>query len=242
MIRSIGYRYRIYPDKNQIAFLEKQFGICRFVYNQVLSHNITEYKANKTPHSYQSDIAYINELKNQDGYKFIKDGMSQSIMCSVQHTDTAFKKFFKHTSKFPVFHKKKSEQSITIPQHFTVDEENNLLTIPKLKSAIKINIHRPLPKLTSEYVRKSKFKKKDAKPVFVKSNIVSLTISKTATNKYFASVLCEEDIQELPKNNNIVGLDFGIKDLVISSHGEIIANPKYYKEAEKKLKHEQRKY
>ncbi|WP_082757616.1 helix-turn-helix domain-containing protein [Candidatus Desulfofervidus auxilii] len=30
------YRFRLYPKKNQIQFLNKQIGHCRFVYNKLL--------------------------------------------------------------------------------------------------------------------------------------------------------------------------------------------------------------
>ena len=69
----------------------------------------------------------------------------------------------------------------------------------------------------------------------------SATISRNGSGKYFISLLCETDIQELPKTNSSVGIDLGIKDMAILSTGEKIENLKFRKQLEDKLKREQRK-
>ena len=72
--------------------------------------------------------------------------------------------------------------------------------------------------------------------------IKSCTITKTCDNKYYVSVLTEqEDIKPLKKNNNKIGIDLGIKEFAICSNGEKFENPKYYEKAQKKLAKEQRK-
>ena len=71
--------------------------------------------------------------------------------------------------------------------------------------------------------------------------IKSATISRNGSGKYFISLLCETDIQELPKTNSSVGIDLGIKDMAILSTGEKIENLKFRKQLEDKLKREQRK-
>ncbi len=65
--------------------------------------------------------------------------------------------------------------------------------------------------------------------------ITSCTVSKTNTDKYFVSVLVEEEIQKLPKKNNAIGFDLGVKDYLITSDGEVVNNPKILKQYEKKL-------
>ena len=59
--------------------------------------------------------------------------------------------------------------------------------------------------------------------------------------KVHRKILCETDIQELPKTNSSVGIDLGIKDMAILSTGEKIENLKFRKQLEDKLKREQRK-
>ena len=62
--------------------------------------------------------------------------------------------------------------------------------------------------------------------------IKSATISRKGSSKYFISLLCEIDIQELPKTNSVVGIDLGIKDMAILSTGEKIENLKFRKQLE----------
>lgn len=66
----------------------------------------------------------------------------------------------------------------------------------------------------------------------VKGNIKIVTISRTTTYKYFASVLVNTNtaIPEKPKitKEKTIGIDLGIKDFAILSNGEKIENPKFY--------------
>lgn len=93
---------------------------------------------------------------------------------------------------------------------------NNKIQLPKLKS-VKCIAHR----------------------VF-KGHIKSVTISQIPSGKYFVSVLVETEHETLLQNNNMVGIDLGIKDLLITSNGETFDNVKTTKKYEKQLKKLQR--
>jgi putative transposase len=60
-----------------------------------------------------------------------------------------------------------------------------------------------------------KYKNKRA----VSSIIKYVTIHKSSTSKYYAVLTVDEDIVQLPKTNNVVGLDMGVSNLVICSDG-----------------------
>ena len=70
--------------------------------------------------------------------------------------------------------------------------------------------------------------------------IKSATISKTATGKYFISILCEEEILPLPKTDSNLGIDLGLENFAILSTGEKIGNPKFLTSLSKKLAKEQK--
>ena len=76
---------------------------------------------------------------------------------------------------------------------------------------------------------------KFAKSREVDGQIISATIRRNPSGKYFVSVLADVEIQQLPHSNQSVGIDLGIKDFAILSTGEKIANPKYYRKMERKL-------
>jgi len=92
------------------------------------------------------------------------------------------------------------------------------LILFKVKSLVKIRLHRE-----------------------VKGIIKSVTISKNSLGNYFVSILCEKEIEELPKANKNIGIDLGIKDFAIMSDNTKVENLKLTKKYEDKLKKEQRK-
>ena len=210
-----AFKFRLYPTEQQKEFLSKQFGAVRFVYNRFLANRKDEYLNNKKSLNYYDDAKTLTELKQQDGYEWLYDINSQTLQASLRNLEVAYQNFFKKRAKFPRFHSKKNKQSIKIPQFFKI--ENSKLFIPKLKDGIEIAQHRSITGKT-----------------------VSCFISKASTDKYFVSILCETDIKQLEKQDSIIGIDLGIKHLIVSSDGNKIENPKFYRREEKKLSYEQK--
>ena len=214
---SYTYRYCLYPNKEQDAFLSKSAGSVRFVYNYMLS---------KSKENYQKSIKWnlyeykklLPELKEQ--YPFLKEVNSQSLQQAVVNLNKAFKNFFAKKSDFPTFKKKKNGGAIYIPQHFRIEQDK--LYIPKLNTPIKTRMHRPL-----------------------KGDVKSITIRNTPSGKYYASILVDKEIKQLKTCNSAVAIDVGIKsfatmaktsltDLQISH--EKFDNLKLLRKTEKRLK------
>ena len=67
-----AYKYRIYPNKEQINYLQKTFGCTRFIYNQMLADRIKSYEENKdldikiikypTPAQYKKEFEWLKEV------------------------------------------------------------------------------------------------------------------------------------------------------------------------------------
>lgn len=208
------YKYRIYPNKGQKELIEKHFWCVRYIYNWSLQNRIAYYQeTNKTKKKY--DISKeIPALKSE--HEWLKEVNSQSLQSSIENMDTAFKNFFRSKKWFPNFHKKHGHQSFHVPQNTKVDFDSWFSSVPKLKN-LKTVFHRRF-----EWV------------------IRQSTVSRTPTNKYFISILVEQDdCNPLKKNENIVGIDLWIKDFATLSTGEKIANPKFLKRALKHLKRKQ---
>ena len=202
------YKFRLYPNKEQQEYFAKCFGSTRFIYNQMLADKIEYYK--KTGEMLNNTPAQYKEE-----YSWLKDVDSLALANAQQNLNKAYKNFFRDKSVgFPKFKSKKRNRHsyTTNNQNGTIYIENKHIKLPKLKSMIKIVQHR----------------KFDGK-------IKSCTISKTPTNKYYVSILVDEDINRLPKSNNKVGIDLGIKDFAITSDGEVFENPKWLRKSEKRL-------
>ena len=213
-----AYKYRLYPNKEQIKLFEKHFGCVRFVYNWGLDKKIKAYQQDKKRLSCFDLTNELVEFKKQKDFNWLNEVNSQSLQMSLRNLDNAFTNFFRKQNKFPNFKSKKHNiNSFQIPQHLKLLDK---LDIPKIKG-IKIKQHREL-----------------------EGRIKTATISKTPTGKYFVSILVEQN-KELPKKLKIkekttIGIDLGIKTFATISDGRKIENPKFLKNSLKKLKKQQR--
>jgi len=215
-----GYKFPIYPTEEQKTFFAKSFGCSRFVFNHFLNARKEHYLNHGKGIGYNDTAKLLVSLKEDKDTEWLNEVNSQSLQQSLRQLDVAYQRFFKKIASFPSFKSKYDKQSFCVPQHFTF--ENGLLTIPKLKSPIKVNQHR-------------KFEKN--------ANICFLTISKTKTNKYFVSFIVEEDFTpKVKKTNESVGIDLGLIDLMTFSDGRKISNPRIAKKYRKKLEYQQRQH
>ncbi|MFA5207530.1 MAG: RNA-guided endonuclease TnpB family protein [Candidatus Paceibacterota bacterium] len=215
------YKYRIYPTKQQIELINKHIGSCRFVYNLALETKQTAYAGNKINLNCFDLIKQLPELKKE--CEWLKEINSQSLQQAITHLDNAFTKFFKGQGDFPKFKKKTAKQSFNIQQNIVVNFNTNKIIIPKFRKGINIVLHRNF-----------------------KGTIKQATIIKTPTNKYFISILVENNII-LPnkiniENDNTTGIDLGIKSFLVTSKGEVFENPKFLRIVQSRLKYIQSKY
>ena len=212
-----SYKYRIYPTDEQKVLFAKTFGCCRFVYNWALNLKIESYKQDKKSVAYKEvQDRMVNELKKDN--QWLTEVNSQALLNSIRNLDTAYKNFFRdtHAVGFPRFKSRKKRQSFQCPQHCSVDFKKGTLSIPKAKD-IPAVLHR-------------KFK----------GIVKTVTISMTPSGRYFASVLVDTDIQELPaspvQGDTALGIDLGIKSLALCSDGRTYDNPKNLQRSLERLK------
>ena len=214
-----AYKYRIYPTENQRQQIEQKFGCCRLVYNTALELKMYVWKAFGVSLSAYDLMKQLADAK-QD-YDYLRHVDSQSLNAVILQMDTAYKGFFAGGG-YPKFRKKQGHASFSAPcNKREVDFEVSTLTIPKLPDI--------------KCVFSSRFEGK----------IKTVTISRTPTRKYFASILVDDGLK-VPKKQPIsasktLGIDLGLKDFLITSDGEKVANPRFYREAQTRLKVLQRR-
>lgn len=210
-----AYKFRLYPTKDQKVLIEKHIGSCRFVYNWALAEKIKTYEQTGKSISQFDLNKKITTLKEEKTW--LTEVNSQSLQGMTRNLESAFTKFFREKTGFPNFKSKKNPiQSFPVPQHYTVDFENNTVKLPKI-GKIEAVIHRNF-----------------------EGTMRVATLSKTCTGKYFISILVEDD-KEIPKKQEFtadttIGIDVGIKDFAVFSNGEKVENPKYLKTSLQTLK------
>lgn len=203
-----AYKFRIYPNKEQRVMFAKTFGCVRFIYNRMLADKIAHYK--QTGQTLQTTPA---QYKTE--FEWLKEVDSLALANAQLNLQSAYKNFFSQKRVgFPKFKSKKKSRMryTTNNQNGSVRIENGKLKLPKV-GFVKIVQHRPMI-----------------------GKIKSVTIEKTPTDKYFASILVEYENQvsevELQK---FIGLDFSMHDLYVTSEGERANYPRFLRRSEKKL-------
>ena len=199
-----AYKYRIYPTKVQVEQINKNLGCVRLIYNLALETKIWAYRGFGVSLSAYDLQKQMVEMKAD--YEWMREVDSQSLNQAILNMDKAFKGLFRGVGGFPKFKKRSKRQSFQAPcNKREIDFERGFLTIPKLEN-IPINITRTF-----------------------KGEIKTVTISKTPTDKYFASILVDnhEAFPEKKEVKNSVGIDVGIKTWATLSDGTSIENPKY---------------
>ena len=220
-----AYKFRLYPNKDQKEFLAKSFGCVRFVYNYFLDKRKQYYEENKKGLSFVKTEEMLKELKNQEGFEWLKESNSQSLQYALRNLDNAYKRFFRKEGDYPAYHTKQGRNSVTIPQHFRIVEKRTekfgFLAIPKLETELKFRRHREL-----------------------EGKLLSATISRLPTGKYYVSFSTEQEIEvtQIDMNDTvrILGLDLNVKNLLIDSNGRVVETLKFLEECLRKIKTLQR--
>lgn len=128
-----GYKYRIYPNKEQEQQINQMLGNARFVYNWALDRRIKEYQSQKKNISAFTLMTELTQLKKNPEYEWLKLSVAQSLQQSIANMDKAFTRFFKQKKGFPKFKSKhKGTHSVRFPQNTKVDFENNKVSVNKI--------------------------------------------------------------------------------------------------------------
>ena len=213
-----SYKVRLYPNTEQQILIEKTFGCCRFVYNHYLAKSIEDYREYGKTNSYNQNSKDLTQLKKDN--EWLSEVASTALQQSLCNLDLAYQNFFRRvkqhqTPGFPKFKKKYSKQTFTVPKDApsTLAIKENKIQIPKLKFV--------------------KFKQDRE----IQGSVISGTVSKTCSGKYYISLCCVDvPVEELEHTGSVVGLDLGIKDFAITSDGNKIENLKFLRKSEKRLK------
>ena len=222
-----GLEVRLYPSKEQRILIDRTLGCSRFVYNHVLAIKKELWEDYK--------LSFNPNLKSfKEEWKFLTKVPSQALANSYMDCMTAFNNFFNSLKgnsnaeqKFPKFHKKGQKDTFRIAA---------TKTSKGYDIRIEDHEHIKVPKL--ELIKFRNYNNID----WSKVHIYNITIKKTPTNKYFASLCCELPEKEyIEPKFDACGFDLGLKDFAIFDSGEVIENPRYFRTSQSKLTKEQRK-
>ena len=205
-----AYKFRLYPTEEQAFLIRKTFGCVRFVYNKMLGERKEAYEKYKDNKAELKKQKRPTPAKYKTEFEWLKEVDSLALANAQLNLQKAYKNFFSGQNEFPTFKSKKDRKSYTT----NVVNGNILLAarhikLPKLKM-VRIKQHRAIPQ---------------------NHIIKSCTISMTPTGKYYVSILTEYEQEIVPKKSeSVVGLDFAMAELYVSSEGETANYPRFYRQ------------
>ncbi len=225
MVKS--FKYRLRPTKKQEKILLVHIEECRLLYNQLVASRVQAYKNSKASLSCYDQQKMLPVLKHQhNGFVQVYSQVLQQVAVRV---DLAFKAFFRRLKEkaktgekagFPRYKGQNRYDSITYPQFSNgcrLDEKG--LRLGKI-GCLRIVQHRPLAGTPK-----------------------SCTITRTATGKWFASISCDMgDAPDKTDAGSAIGIDVGLNSFAVTSDGEHIDNPRFFRKEEKALAKAQRKW
>ncbi len=225
MVKS--FKYRLRPTKKQEKILLVHIEECRLLYNQLVASRVQTYKNSKASLSCYDQQKMLPVLKHQhNGFVQVYSQVLQQVAVRV---DLAFKAFFRRLKEraktgekagFPRYKGQNRYDSITYPQFSNgcrLDEKG--LRLGKI-GCLRIVQHRPLAGTPK-----------------------SCTITRTATGKWFVSISCDMgDTPDKTDAGSAIGIDVGLNSFAVTSDGEYIANPRFFRKEEKALAKAQRKW
>ena len=197
-----AFKQRIYPNPEQVSYLRREFGACRFIYNWALDLRSRSWTTSNIRLSSKDIGKRLTLLKKEESHKWLNDVSSRCLCFSMMNLDTAFSNFFAKRAKYPNFkrrHEYGGSAKFDTIQFRLVDGK---LKLPKLESLIRVNWTRELP----------------CSPKFV-------TVSQDSCGDFWAAFVCESVPHPLPKLDTEVGIDLGISAFATLSNGEKILAP-----------------
>ncbi|KXS42141.1 MAG: transposase [Methanolobus sp. T82-4] len=238
-----GYRYRIYPDKEQKTLLEQHFGGVRFLYNRSLfikNLMYSKFKINVSEIDLNNNLTSLKEL-----HPWLRDLNSQSLQQANRNLLTGFKNFFEGNGSYPTRKSKKYNNfSFQVPQNYQINLTTSKIYLPKI-GWMKIVLHRDF--LDKKFIENELVTKEVNGELILDQKLnkefkilKTLTVSRTSAGRYHASLLIDNHVPEpepvVFTEETTIGIDVGIKNFAALSSGEIIENPRYLQKSLDKLK------
>lgn len=202
------YKYRIYPNEEQKVLMAKTFGCVRFAYNWALDTKQRIYEEEKRYVTAYELIELFGKTVKKE-YDWLQEPSAQALNRSIFYLDEAYKNFHKNGKKYPKYKNARTRQKFHNPQSSSVDFDNGLLNIIKIRG-IKTVFHRTF-----------------------EGKIKDVTISKERDGRYYAMILVETK-ENPPQKKSIkasttIGIDTGLETFAVCSNGFVFESKHYQK-------------
>ena len=218
------FQYRLYPNRAQTEALTVQLSEACRLYNAALQERIEAYATHRKSINYYDQAAQPTEIRKAGDLDLPNCHCAQDVL---RRLDKAFKAFFQRMKRgqkpgFPRFKSRRRYDSITFPSH---GDGNKLLPSGHLfvqgVGNIKAKLHRPLH-----------------------GKIKTVTVRRQ-NEHWYVCFSVEASAHTLPESTEMVGIDLNLENFATLEEGNLeekrIENPRFYQQAQKKLRRAQRR-
>ncbi|MGH3122783.1 MAG: RNA-guided endonuclease InsQ/TnpB family protein [Streptosporangiaceae bacterium] len=219
----VRYRYRIYPSAGQRQALARAFGCARVVYNDCLRVRDQAHAAGEKISDTEVQRRVITLAKLTPERTWLAEVASVALVQACQDARRAYKNWFGSLTgrrkgpkiRHPKPRRKRGRQSIRLTRNgFAL--HGGRLYVAKT-GEIQVEWSRVLPSEPS-----------------------SVTVIREPDGRYYASFVVQREATPLPACDREIGIDLGLHSLVVTSDGETVANLRFYRVAQRRLRRAQR--
>ncbi|MGI5322681.1 RNA-guided endonuclease InsQ/TnpB family protein [Actinomadura nitritigenes] len=215
-----AYRCRAYPSPEQVTMLNRTFGCVRLVWNKTLAERQARYRAEGRSTSYKDTDSALTAWKRTPELAFLAEVSSVPLQQALRHQHAAFQAFFSGRARHPRFKSRSGRQSAHFTRSAFRMREGNLW-LAKAAGPLRIVWSWPAVDLST-------------------LNPTMVIVSREPDGRWFATFAVDEDPPPAPPACDTVGIDLGLKEFAVTSHGDRISRPKNMERHERRLKHYQK--
>jgi putative transposase len=217
-----AYKCRAYPAPEQAAILGRTFGCVRVVWNRTLAWRHQRYYGEGERTGFTQVNAYLTAMKGTEELEWLNEVSSVPLQQAIRHQQTAFGNFFAGRARYPRFKSREGRQSAEYTRSGFRYRDGRLF-LAKMDTPLQFTWSWP-----------------DIDPASVDPTTV--TVSRDPCGRWYVSLAVDvPDPEPLPATGAVVGIDLGIKDFVVTSDGDKIANPRSLAKRERNLARYQRR-
>jgi putative transposase len=210
-----AYKYRFFPNAEQENLLRRTIGCVRLVYNKALAVRTIAWYEKQQRIDYQQTSSLLTSWKKTEELNFLNEVSCVPLQQCLRHLQKAFANFWGKRAKYPRFKKKRSGGSAEFTKS-AFQYRDGQVWLAKCSEPLNIVWSRHLPEGISPS---------------------TITVKVDPSGRWFVSLWVDDPtINPLPPTNKQVGIDAGVSNLISTSDGEKIANPKHLNRLAQKLK------
>ena len=215
-----AYKFRLYPTRLQVKPLNCELAAARRLYNAALEQRRVAWRRCGCSLGYLDQANDLKDLRASGAQTPANYSCCQDVL---RRLDKAFQALFRRLKAgdkpgFPRFKSRDRYDSPTFPAYgdgCRVREGDKLYL--QGVGEIRVKWHQQ-----------------------VKGKIKSVTVRRRG-GRWYACFSVEYDPQPLSVVDTEVGIDVGLEHFAVLSNGELVANPRWYKRAQRRLRRAQRK-